>query len=101
MITIEIKIGKETIDNKMIVEGDLSIKKSMEIIMILKKYSDELLEQGIKADAKKYKMRKEKFTKKGIKTDERKLKKSAIQQLSKSFTKVRPHEIPKVPESQN
>ena len=74
MITIEIKIGEETIDNKMIVEGDLSIKKSMEIIMILKKYSDELLEQGIKADAKKYKMRKEKFTKKGIKTDERKIK---------------------------
>ena len=75
MITIEIKIGKETIDNKMIVEGDLSIKKSMEIIMILKKYSEELQEKGIKADAKKYKMRKEKFTKKGIKTDERKIKK--------------------------
>ena len=75
MITIEIKIGKETIDNKMIVEGDLSIKKSMEIIMILKKYSEKILEQEIKSDAKKYKMRKEKFTKKGIKTDERKIKK--------------------------
>ena len=75
MITIEIKIGKETIDNKMIVEGDLSIKKSMEIIMILKKYSDELLEQGIKNDAKKYIMRREKLNKKGIKTDERKIKK--------------------------
>ena len=75
MITIEIKIGKETIDNKMIVEGDLSIKKSMEIIMILKKYSDELLEQGIKSDAKKYIMRREKLNKKGIKTDERKIKK--------------------------
>ncbi len=75
MITIEIKIGKETIDNKMIVEGDLSIKKSMGIIKILQNFSDEILEQGIKADAKKYKMRKEKFTKKGIKTDERKIKK--------------------------
>ena len=75
MITIEIKIGKETIDNKMIVEGDLSIKKSMEIIMILKKYSDELLEQGIKNDAKKYIMRREKLNKKGIKTEERKIKK--------------------------
>ena len=75
MITIEIKIGEETIDNKMIVEGDLSIKKSMEIIMILKKYSDELLEQGIKNDAKKYIMRREKLNKKGIKTDERKIKK--------------------------
>ena len=75
MITIKIKIGKETIDNKMIVEGDLSIKKSMEIIMILKKYSDELLEQGIKNDAKKYIMRREKLNKKGIKTDERKIKK--------------------------
>ena len=75
MITIEIKIGKETIDNKMIVEGDLSIKKSMEIIMILKKYSDELLEQGLKNDAKKYIMRREKLNKKGIKTDERKIKK--------------------------
>ena len=74
MITIEIKIGEETIDNKMSVEGDLSIKKSMEIIMILKKYSDELLEQGIKTDAKKYKMRREKLNKKGIKTDERKIK---------------------------
>lgn len=74
MITIEIKIVKETIDNKMIVEGDLSIKKSMEIIMILKKYSDELLEQGIKNDAKKYIMRREKLNKKGIKTDERKIK---------------------------
>ena len=60
MITIEIKIGEVTTDNKMIVEGDLSIKKSMEIIMILKKYSDELLEQGIKSDAKKYIMRREK-----------------------------------------
>ena len=59
MITIEIKIGKETIDNKMIVEGDLSIKKSMEIIMILKKYSDELLEQGIKTDERKIKNAKE------------------------------------------
>ena len=75
MITIEIKIGKETIDNKMIVEGDLSIKKSMEIIKILQNFSDEILEQGIKAKKKKYKMRKEKFTKKGIKTDERKIKK--------------------------
>ena len=75
MITIEIKIGEVTTDNKMIVEGDLSIKKSMEIIMILKKYSDELLEQGIKSDAKKYIMRREKLNKKGIKTDERKIKK--------------------------
>ena len=75
MITIEIKIGEVTTDNKMIVEGDLSIKKSMEIIMILKKYSDELLEQGIKNDAKKYIMRREKLNKKGIKTDERKIKK--------------------------
>ena len=74
MITIEIKIGEVTTDNKMIVEGDLSIKKSMEIIMILKKYSDELLEQGIKNDAKKYIMRREKLNKKGIKTDERKIK---------------------------
>ena len=74
MITIEIKIGEVTTDNKMIVEGDLSIKKSMEIIMILKKYSDELLEQGIKSDAKKYIMRREKLNKKGIKTDERKIK---------------------------
>ena len=74
MITIEIKIGKETIDNKMIVEGDLSIKKSMGIIKILQNFSDEILEQGIKADAKKYKMRREKLNKKGIKTDERKIK---------------------------
>ena len=74
MITIEIKIGEVTTDNKMIVEGDLSIKKSMGIIKILKKYSDELLEQGIKTDAKKYKMRREKLNKKGIKTDERKIK---------------------------
>ena len=75
MITIEIKIGEVTTDNKMIVEGDLSIKKSMGIIKILQNFSDEILEQVIKADAKKYKMRKEKFTKKGIKTDERKIKK--------------------------
>ena len=74
MITIEIKIGEETIDNKMIVEGDLSIKKSMGIIKILQNFSDELLEQGIKNDAKKYKMRREKLNKKGIKTDERKIK---------------------------
>ena len=74
MITIEIKIGKETIDNKMIVEGDLSIKKSMGIIKILQNFSDEILEQGIKSDAKKYKMRREKLNKKGIKTDERKIK---------------------------
>ena len=74
MITIEIKIGKETIDNKMIVEGDLSIKKSMGIIKILQNFSDEILEQGIKTDAKKYKMRREKLNKKGIKTDERKIK---------------------------
>ena len=53
MITIEIKIGEETTDNKMIVEGDLSIKKSMGIIKILQNFSDELLEQGIKNDAKK------------------------------------------------
>ena len=59
MITIEIKIGEVTTDNKMIVEGDLSIKKSMEIIMILKKYSDELLEQGIKTDERKIKKGKE------------------------------------------
>ena len=74
MITIEIKIGEETIDNKMIVEGDLSIKKSMGIIKILQNFSDELLEQGIKNDAKKYIMRREKLNKKGIKTDERKIK---------------------------
>lgn len=74
MITIEIKIGKETTDNKMIVEGDLSIKKSMGIIKILQNFSDEILEQGIKSDAKKYKMRREKLNKKGIKTDERKIK---------------------------
>ena len=74
MITIEIKIGEETIDNKMIVEGDLSIKKSMGIIKILQNFSDEILEQGIKSDAKKYKMRREKLNKKGIKTDERKIK---------------------------
>ena len=74
MITIEIKIGKETIDNKMIVEGDLSIKKSMGIIKILQNFSDEILEQGIKSDAKKYKTRREKLNKKGIKTDERKIK---------------------------
>ena len=75
MITIEIKIGEETTDNKMIVEGDLSIKKSMGIIKILQNFSDELLEQGIKNDAKKYIMRREKLNKKGIKTDERKIKK--------------------------
>ena len=74
MITIEIKIGEETIDNKMIVEGDLSIKKSMGIIKILQNFSDEILEQGIKSDAKKYIMRREKLNKKGIKTDERKIK---------------------------
>ena len=75
MITIEIKIGEVTTDNKMIVEGDLSIKKSMGIIKILQNFSDEILEQGIKSDAKKYKMRREKLNKKGIKTDERKIKK--------------------------
>ena len=69
-----IKIGEETIDNKMIVEGDLSIKKSMGIIKILQNFSDEILEQGIKNDAKKYIMRREKLNKKGIKTDERKIK---------------------------
>ena len=74
MITIEIKIGEVTTDNKMIVEGDLSIKKSMGIIKILQNFSDELLEQGIKNDAKKYIMRREKLNKKGIKTDERKIK---------------------------
>ena len=74
MITIEIKIGEVTTDNKMIVEGDLSIKKSMGIIKILQNFSDEILEQGIKSDAKKYKMRREKLNKKGIKTDERKIK---------------------------
>ena len=54
-----IKIGEETIDNKMIVEGDLSIKKSMGIIKILQNFSDEILEQGIKTDERKIKKGKE------------------------------------------
>ena len=59
MITIEIKIGEVTTDNKMIVEGDLSIKKSMGIIKILQNFSDEILEQGIKTDERKIKKGKE------------------------------------------
>ena len=43
----------------MIVEGDLSIKKSMGIIKILQNFSDEILEQGIKTDERKIKKGKE------------------------------------------
>ena len=46
MITIEIKIGEETIDNKMIVEGDLSIKKAWGSLRFYKIFLMKFLSKG-------------------------------------------------------